>query len=279
MENQTRNRHEYGSVSGRFPCQVCRPLSSVPFYHRHHSTRTMLNTMHARDVHTIDCLVCKTAHPTDDTDERLVVFFSTSTLHNIVYEPEVKSPYCFNLETICGGTIDLLRRNFSLLYYQEKRPMDIIFSGGLNDLNDDTDLIVHNLFQFKKEVLEQNKSNTFFIVQMLRPPMYCWFPKNGPPPATRGSRPYANLLPKVDYINEIIAKMNKPLGYPNQTSFEYLGLRSFKKSTGVVYQHVMPRWREHLQGKGPAMCLHLTDEFRVVAFNKIIGHITNRLKN
>lgn len=157
--------------------------------------------------------------------------------------------------------------------------MDIIFSGGLNDLNDDTDLIVHNLFQFKREVLEQNKSNTFFIVQMLRPPMYCWFPKNGPPPATRGSRPYANLLPKVDYINEIIAKMNKPLGYPNQTSFEYLGLRSFKKSTGVVYQHVMPRWREHLQGKGPAMCLHLTDEFRVVAFNKIIGHITNRLKN
>ena len=61
MENQTRNRHEYGSVSGRFPCQVCRPLSSVTFYHRHHSIRTMLNAMHAQDVHTIECLVCKTA--------------------------------------------------------------------------------------------------------------------------------------------------------------------------------------------------------------------------
>ena len=41
----------------------------------------------------------------------------------------------------------------------------------------------------------------------------------------------------------------------------------------------MPRWRENRQGKGPTMCLYLTDEFRVMAFNKIIGHITNRLKN
>ena len=157
--------------------------------------------------------------------------------------------------------------------------MDIIFSWGLNDLDDEEDLIVHNLLQFKREVLEQNNSNAVFKVQMMRPPMYCWFPKNEPPPATRGSRPYVNLLPKVEYINEIIAKMNKPLGYPNQTSFEDSGLRSINKSTDVAYQQIMSScWREHLQDKGPARCLHLTDEFRVVAFNKIIGHITNRLK-
>ena len=59
--------------------------------------------------------------------------------------------------------------------------MDIMFSGGLNDLDDDEDLIVDNFLQFKREVLKQNKLNTFFIVQMLRPTKYCWFPKNGPP--------------------------------------------------------------------------------------------------
>ena len=63
-----------------------------------------------------------------------------------MYEPELKNLHSFNIETICGGTIDLIpRRTFSLLFYNERRPMDIIFSGGLNDLDDEEDLIVHNL--------------------------------------------------------------------------------------------------------------------------------------
>ena len=70
--------------------------------------------------------------------------------------------------------------------------------------------------------------------------------------ATRGSRPYVNLLLKVSTPARLFEK-NKPLGYPNQISFEYLGLGSFKKSTGVVYQHIMKRLRSTSRPR-PGVC-------------------------
>ena len=276
-----KQRLESGSISGTFPCPVCRPLSSVPAYHRHHSTKTLYNTMLSRHENLVDCIVCKTRHPVKSNDNRLIVFFSTSTVHNVALEEKVKSPHHFNIETICGGTIDLLRRNFSLLYYDEEVPMDIILSGGLNDLNDEEDVIMNNIFLFKRDVLGQNKENTFFVIKMLRPPMYCWFPKNGKMPETRGSQPYVNMLGKVDSLNEVISKLNKPLGYTSQTSFEFLGQRGHKRTRDgqevVEREHMLDRWREF--DKGPARCLHLDDKLRVVAFNKVISHIKYRLKS
>lgn len=283
MENKEKlkkQRLESGSCSGAFPCPVCRPLSSIPTYHRHYSTKTLYNNMLSRQEETVDCMVCKTNHPIKSKEERLIIFFSTSTVHNVVLEEEVKSPHHFNIETICGGTIDLLRRNFSLLYYEEKTPMDIILSAGLNDLKDEEDVIMHNLFLFKRDVLGQNKDNTFYAIKLLRPPMYCWFPKNGTMPEMRGSQPYENMLEKVNRLNDIITKLNKPLGYNSQTSFEFLGLRGHKKTRDgqrvVVHEHMLDRWREY--DRGPASCLHLDDKLRVVAFKKIISHIVYNLK-
>ena len=280
-EKLKQQRLESGSVSGAFPCTVCRPLSSIPFYHRHHSMKTLFNTMLSRKENLVDCIVCKTRHPIRGSDNRLVIFFSTSTVHNVVLEETVSSPNHFNIETICGGTIDLLRRNFSLLYYEEKIPMDVILSAGLNDLNDEADVIMNNIFLFKRDVLGQNKENTFFMIKMLRPPMYCWFPRNGVMPETRGSRPYINMLEKVDSLNDVISKLNKPLGYANQTSFEFLGLRGHKKTRDgqvvVEREHILEQWREFDQG--PARCLHLNDKLRLVAFKKIISHITHNLKS
>ena len=276
---EMKQRLDYGSASGKFPCPVCRPLSSIPTYHRHHSTKWLHNNMLARMEDTVDCIVCKAEHPVKN-EKRLIIFFSTSTVHNVVLDPNVKSKHHFNIETICGGTIDLLRRNFSLLYYDEMEPMDVILS--LNDLQDESDLIIHNLSLFKRDVLGQNKENTFCVIKLLRPPKFCWFPRNGMFPIVNGCRPYVNMLEKVDYLNNIIHKLNKPLGYKNQTSFEFLGLRSHKKMKNneivVEHEHVLKQWREFLL-KGPAQCLHLNDKLRVVAFNKIVAHISQKLKS
>ena len=88
-------------------------------------------TMIVRDVHTINCLVCKTAHPTvalrwygrENSGN-----FSPSTPHNIEYEPEIRSPNCFNLETICG--VYNITTQMELRPSTTTRPMDIIFSRG-----------------------------------------------------------------------------------------------------------------------------------------------------
>lgn len=277
---EMKQRLDYGSASGKFPCPVCRPLSSIPTYHRHHSTKWLYNHMLARQEITVDCIVCKAEHPIK-VGKRLIIFFSTSTVHNVVLDPKVKSPHHFNVETICGGTIDLLRRNFSLLYYDEERPMDVILCAGLNDLEDESDLIIHNLSLFKKNVMDQNRENTFCVIKLLRPPRYCWFPRNGPEPILDGCKPYINMLEKVNYINDVIHKLNNPLGYRGQTSFEYLGLRGHRKikdgETVVEHEHVLEQWREYLL-QGPARCLHLNEKLRVVAFKKIVAHISLKLK-
>ena len=272
----------YGSETGRYPCPVCVNLSSKPYYHRHHSTKYLYNEMLSRDQESVDCLTCKEVHHVNLKEERLTIFFSTSTVHDVVKEPDIKSSNHFNIETICGGTIDLLRMNFSLLYYNETRPMNVILSGGLNDLYKSTDEIVHELFLFKRNVLQQNKLNTFFVVKMLRPPKYCWLPRNGaqPTPAGHSAQPYDNKLDMVNALNAVIGKMNKHLGYENEASFEYLGMRGFSKKNEkgeevVEHQHMLLRWREHMQGA--ARCLHLDDKLRKVAFKKIIGHIANNL--
>ena len=143
---------------------------------------------------------------------RLVLFTFSLLLflliHSIVYEP-----ICFHLETICEGTLD---------------------SEGTS------------AFYTKRVVLEQNMLNTFSIIQMLRPPIYCWISQRG---ALGLTLTYCSRFSTPTRLFE----KNKPLGYPNQISFEYLGLGSFKKSTGVVYQHIMKRWRSTSRPR-PGVC-------------------------
>lgn len=239
----------YGSPTGRYPCPVCEGLSSQPIFHRHHSTKYMYNQLLSKSKDDVDCLTCKVVHPVMLNEERVIIFFSTSTVHNVVLQPDIKSPNHFNVETICRGTIDMLRMNFSLLYYEESRPMDIILSAGLNDLDKTTYYIINELMLFKRNVLQQNPLKTFFVVKMLRPPKYCWFPRNGALPATVGHRTdhYVNKLEVVNVLNMVIDKMNKHLGYKNNVSFEFLGLRGSRKTNekGEVveeYEHMLERW-------------------------------------
>ena len=94
-------------------------------------------------------------------------------------------------------------------------------------------------------------------------------------------KPYVNMFEKVDSLNEVITKLNQPLGYTSQTSFEFLGQRGHKRTSDgqevAEREHMLYRWREF--DKGPARCLHLDDKLRVVAFNKVISHISYRLES
>lgn len=267
-------RREYGSPTKHFPCRVCAPLTTIPIYHRHHSTMFFHNTMAQRQEKSIDCPTCKENHPIDSDKKRLIVVFSTSCLHNTFLNNVVKTPFHINIETIAGGTIDLLRCNFAQLYWNVQIPMDVVAVAGLNDVqNLELDQLLDNIVLFKRNVLEQNKSNTFTMARLMRPPKYAWFPNNGPEPKPHYGK-YINHLEKINDLNSLIDKLNKPNGHTGTLGFQNEGTRGHTKRDAegnriTTYRHMFNQWREDR----PELMLHLTEEKRAAMFMKLVKFI------
>ena len=260
--------HKYGPTSNKtHPCFVCRPWSRKPLYHRHFSTKYFYATQLNQNVENVECRTCKHIHQIEREEEkRVIVILSTSTLHNTFLNDAVKSPVHVNLETICGGTIDMLRENWIYQYSQETKPMDIIVVAGLNDLTTlSEEEFVEKIATFKRIVIQQNGTNSFTFAEMLRPPKYAWFPQNGPEPVG-----YINHLEKIDNVNEIIRMLNRA----HKLSFATRGMRTRKKRDNQGNQINLPEhkftdWREPI----PAQCLHLNETGRANMFNSIIKFI------
>lgn len=265
----------YGNITKSRACDVCRTLTPNPMFHKHHSTKYMYNTLLARQEHSVNCPSCKKVHPIDLKTERITILMSSSTLHNCFLYESVKDDIHVNLETISGGTIDLLRASWNQLYYEEKRPMNVIVIAGLNDIATlDTDKIIHNICLFKRNVLEQNSKNVFLIAGLLRPPKLAWFEANGPEPIVPFRNGYKNHIDKIDEVNGIIFKLNSPLKLPT-FMFANMGTRTLvkKDKTGKEYrvtQHQFSAWREY---PNQAFMLHLNDIKRANMYNKVIKYI------
>jgi len=272
---------EYGSPTKWFPCKVCAGLPERVHPHRHHSTKYFHTTLLARGETEVDCPFCKKVHPIIDESERLTIIFSTSTIHNAMFHESVRPKGHLNIETIAGATTDLLRANYSLLYWEEKKPMTVIVSSGLNDMETDIDVFLQTVFLFKKNVLDQNPLNKFYMVKMLRPPKFAWFPatREKIPEYTRagGRQKYENKIDKIDRINSIFDKLNKPNNFSTSVGFQLMGLTIHTKTDPAgkkykQYSHDLSKWREYDE-KGAAQCLHLTEPLRAIMLNKLINFV------
>jgi hypothetical protein len=183
------------------------------------------------------------------------------------------------METISGGTIDMLRASWNQLYYSETKPMNVILVGGLNDIpNYDFARLTHHIILFKRNVKQHNPANLFFVAGMLRPPKYAWFEGNGPEPSLPFGKFYTNHLEKIDQVNEFINSLNVPLRLP-PLSFATMGTRKIMKrdSRGQRYrviQHQFSAWREY---PNMHMMLHLNDQKRAVMFNRTIRYIEEHI--
>jgi len=278
LQLQVRIKRDYGAPSKDFPCRVCTPLQTPRLYHRHHSTKFLYNTLLERGETTVDCATCKHNHPIHMEEERLVIIVSTSTLHNTFLSPTVQSPIHFNLETICGAGVDLLRASWVSLYWDTPVPMDVIVCAGLNDIaHMDHGEFIQLVCLFKANVIQQNNKNTFVFTGLLRPPKYAWFPANGPEPPG-----YTNHLNKINEINSTLDIFNQFKFHAMQTTigFQTEGTRSRPKrnSEGIMVphiQHQLSAWRE---APNITHCLHLTDVKRANMLNRIIKFIMHNRK-
>lgn len=279
---------EYGSPTKWFPCRVCADLPEKVRPHRHHSTKYFHTTLLERGETEVDCPFCKKIHPIiDESEERLTIIFSTSTIHNAMFNESVHPKGHINIETIAGATTDLLRANFSLLYWKEKKPMTVIVSSGLNDMDTDIDVFLQTVYLFKKNVLDQNPLNRFYMVKMLRPPKYAWFPATREPmpvyTSAGGHQKYVNHIDKIDRINATFDKLNKPNNFPTTVGFHLMGLTIHTKTNAAgekykQYRHDLPKWREYDE-KGAAQCLHLIEPLRATMLNKLINFVDYIGKN
>jgi len=262
-------------------CKVCKPLSAVPLHHYHHSTKFFHNTLLARKEALVNCPTCKVEHLIHQWEERVTIVMSTSSLHNCFLYESVKTPFHVNMETISGGTIDMLRASWVQLYWEESRPMNIIVVAGLNDVpNCDFERITRHITLFKKVVKEQNSANFFQMTGILRPPKYAWFAGNGPEPPIPFGNFYRNHLAKINKVNQFIQELSEQSGVV-PLSFASMGTRLLWKrdSCGVRYQvqqHQFAAWREF---PNRHMMLHLNDRKRALMFNRTIKHIEDHVKS
>ena len=145
-------------------------------YHYHHSTKFMYNTMLARKEEQVHCPTCKEVHPINQEEEKVTIIMSTSSLHNCFLYESVKANIHVNMETISGGTVDLLRASWNQLYWNEPKAMNVIVIAGLNDVpRYEADRIFNDIILFKKNVKQQNPKNLFLMAGMLCPPKYVWY--------------------------------------------------------------------------------------------------------
>jgi hypothetical protein len=273
-------RPEYGNIVKYSACKVCKPLSAIPMRHYHHSTKYFHNTLLARNEGLVNCPTCKVEHLIHQWEERVTVIMSTSSLHNCFLYESVKPEFHVNIESISGGTIDMLRASWVQLYWEESRPMNVIVVAGLNDVpNCDYERITGHITLFKKVVNEQNPANFFLMTGILRPPKLAWFAGNGPEPPLPFGNFYRNHLEKINRVNQFIHELSKQSGVV-PLSFAGMGTRLISKrdSCGARYrvqQHQFTAWREF---PVQHMMLHLNDQKRAMMYNRTIKHIKDHVK-
>ena len=86
------------------------------------------------------------------------------------------------------------------------------------------DEFLNKIAKWKENVMKQNPLNTFRIAELLRPPMFAWFPKDGEPP----SRKYVNYLNKIDKINKKLKLFNEDGGVTGMIGFSNKECRSVR---------------------------------------------------
>ena len=255
-----RPRQLYGNMFSHIECRPCQNRYHETINHRHHSSYYFHHTMQLLGNTSIDCPTCKYNHPIQLGEERTIVLFTSSTLHNTYLHPEVRWPFHIDVESICGAKLHDLYRAWTATYKQQTNPVDIIVVGGLNDVKTTpVEDMTATLNRWYFELMDNNSSSTIRVCKLMRPPSLAWFAGNGPTP----SAGYTNYLDKINIINGQIDHFNRLNSIDQVIGFSNEGCRAGKKryrQGEPAISHELSKWREVDQGA--ERCLHLNERER-----------------
>ena len=97
----------HGSTNKMFPCSVCyfRFDQRPNRFHRHHSTLYYYEKAQLDEAGNFQCATCKLYHPVTLNLNRNIVIFTSSTLHDVFLNRDVRVPFHLEFESICGGRL------------------------------------------------------------------------------------------------------------------------------------------------------------------------------
>ena len=215
----------------------------------------------------MDCVTCKVRHSREIQGDRYKVVVGSSTLHDAWLENSVRNLFHVDLVTICGGTMQMGRLNYTQTYNLQNKGVDVVAIFGLNDVRKieakDFKLeMMRWLGAIQAHEMTYNVQDTIGFVKMMHAPTLAWRPSDGPPPTTS----YRNYLHKVDMFNKMMEEVNASSGRcHNIISFENEGERRFHGDS----QHEWRMWREERKED----MLHLTDFHRAKCYNRVIKYL------
>ena len=92
------------------------------------------STLNLQQIYTVDCPSCKWTHNLNKREDSSVVLMTSSTLHNVFMNPDVRMRFHIDIKSWCGSTTLDLGKAWSRTYELDRGPTDIIISLGLNDV-------------------------------------------------------------------------------------------------------------------------------------------------
>lgn len=267
----------HGNISKNTRCLPCLEKLGIEKYHRHFSSAyfTKKSVLLGEEL---KCPTCKTLHnPT--LDNRLIIIYAASTIHNVVLNNSVRFSFHVNIETICGAKLVDLFNDWTATYANLTIPMDVIVIATANDSPNTSPTEYENLLtKWTFKVWDCNKSNTFRICKMLRPPAKVWFPRNGALPSN-----YTNHIDHINQLNKIIDIQNMMNVDSQVIGFNNEGCRTSRKRTrdndekkGEL-SHIFSAWREYPSGKHCGY--HLNDHNQVLMMKRLYKFIEHKIKN
>ena len=258
----------YGNTMKSLYCLPCHTRFGVMRFHRHHSTQHFHTTI-ARTSTDVNCPTCKHTHPIQPQEGYRIVLVTSSTLHNVFLDPQMRSPIHYDVESIPGARLQELYQSW-LKVYNNSFPQHVVVVGGLNDVaNTSMANIQATLKRWSINVRSLNNANTFRVCKLLKPPMLAWLPGNGPPPPG-----FVNHLERIEEINQYICDLNASNGHFSVIGFGSEGIRKSRKRGAdgrQLLMHKFSSWRE--QSRGPEHCLHLNDNCRTIMMKKLLRYL------
>ena len=162
-------------------------------------------------------------------------------------------------------------------YLDEKRPMDVLFAGGLisvikgrlgpaimKALNHFVDLVLWQGTQYHPEI-----PNTCAIATFPYPPSLCWLEDDGPVPSG-----FHNQLKNMKWLNMRIEELNSKTGV-KVPKFHTFGVRKFTRYGKSTTKHRLEHWREEKRED----MLHLTDNQRIKMGRQVNRYFLHETEN
>ena len=264
----------HGNATKATDCRICMQRFGRKTNHRHHSTVWFRQGAERLHGPSINCPSCKTVHPATLSEDRTIILLTSSTLHNVILNDEVRLPFHMDIESVCGVKIPDLFQAWKAGYKEDIKPQDLIIVSGLNDITTTTpEQFSKVLYLWKVALLTRNPRSTIRVCKLMRPPKLCWLAGDGQAPSN-----FVDYTEKINQINQKITDFNESGGLKNVVGFSLEGIRAGKKrwrNGEPALSHVWGAWREREQGRDS--CLHLAETRRVAVMKRLIRYVTTNI--